>query len=249
MAGDSVRVQARAKGATTITVTARDSGGLEAEHDFTVTVPNRGPEIAEKLPDRTLRVGGTVRVDLSPYFSDPDGDSVGFSAVSSEARVATVAVSGRTLTLVAVTSDSATITVTASDPEGLSIAQDFTVRDPDGDSLSYTVRTSRRIRVAATVDDSTVTLAASSAGSSNITLTARDPDGLSAAHRFHITVEPPRFPDLVAESPAADADSIAPGGTFTLSAVVRNQGDGDATSTTTQTPMHRWTPSRCRSWP
>ena len=265
VAGDSVRVQARAKGATTITVTVRDPGGLEAEQAFTVTVPNRGPVIAETLPDRMMRVGDTVRVDVSPYFSDPDGDSVGFWAVSSEARVATVAVSEGTLTLVAVTSDSATITVTASDPEGLSVAQAFTVlvpnrapealgtisdttvtvgdtisllasrhfRDPDGDSLSFTVRSSRRIRVAATVNASTVTLAAASAGSSNMTLTARDPDGLSATQRFHVTVEPPRFPDLVVESPAVDADSIAPGATFTLSAVVHNQGDGDAPSPTT----------------
>ena len=270
VARDTVKVAARAKGAATITVTARDAGGLEAQHTFEVTVPNRAPVVLETLPDGRLVVGDTARTDLSLHFSDPDADSLSFAAASSAAHVATATVSGTTLTIAALAPDTATITVTATDPDGLAATQAFTVvvpnrapealgaipdttvtvgdtillvasrhfRDPDGDSLGYTVRTSRRIRVAATVADSTVTLAAMSAGSSNITLTARDPGGLSATQRLRVVVEPVRLPDLVVNDPTVDPDSVAVGSDFTLRAAVRNQGDGDATSSTTLRFFH-----------
>ncbi|MCY4573964.1 MAG: hypothetical protein OXF01_14310, partial [Gemmatimonadetes bacterium] len=265
VARDTVTVVAQAKGAATITVTARDADGLDAQHTFEVTVPNRPPVVLEAPPDGRLAVGDTAHTDLSLHFSDPDADSLSFAAASSAPRVATASVAGATLTIAALAPDTATITVTATDSDGLAATLSFTVavpnrapealgtipdttitpgdtirlvatrhfRDPDGDSLSYTVRTSRRIRVAATVADSTVTLAALTVGNSAITITASDPDGLSATQRFRVTVEPPPRPDLIVESPSLGADSVAPGETLTLRAVVRNQGEGDSTSPTT----------------
>ncbi|MYD96291.1 MAG: S8 family serine peptidase [Gammaproteobacteria bacterium] len=47
-----------------------------------------------------------------------------------------------------------------------------------------------------------------------------------------ITVAGGDEPDLVAESPSVSDETPAPGGTFTLSVVVRNQGDGAASDTT-----------------
>ena len=44
--------------------------------------------------------------------------------------------------------------------------------------------------------------------------------------------EPPGGPDLVVDSPSASDADPAPGGRFTLSATVRNRGDGDAAATT-----------------
>ena len=44
--------------------------------------------------------------------------------------------------------------------------------------------------------------------------------------------EPPRYPDLVVESPLASDASPNPGGTFTLSATVTNAGDGGSAATT-----------------
>ena len=131
-------------------------------------------------------------------------------------------------------------TITVGDTIRLVAARHF--RDPDGDSLGFTVRTSRRIRVAATVANSTVTLAALSAGSSNITLTARDPGGLSAIQRLLVVVEPVPVPDLVVDDPMVDPDSVAVGGEFTLSAEVRNQGEGNATSSTTLRFFHSSNP-------
>ena len=270
VARDTVTVAARAKGAATITVTAHDAGGLEAQHSFEVTVPNRPPVVLEAPPDGRLVVGDTARTDLSLHVSDPDADSLTFAAASSAPRVATASVAGATLTIAALAPDTATITVTATDPDGLAATLDLTVvvpnrapealgtipdttitvgdtirlvasrhfRDPDGESLSYTVRTSRRIRVAATVADSTVTLAALSAGSSNITLAARDPGGLSAIQRLRVVVEPVPVPDLVVDEPMVDPDSVAVGREFTLSAAVRNRGEGNATSSTTLRFFH-----------
>lgn len=62
-------------------------------------------------------------------------------------------------------------------------------RDPDGDALSYTVRSTRSSVVAATVSGSTVTLTPRSQGSATVTVTARDPEGLSATQRIAVTVE------------------------------------------------------------
>lgn len=265
VAGDSLRIAALAKGPATVTVAARDAGGQEALHRFAAMVPNRAPVVTDLLPRRRLEVGDTLRVGLPGYFSDPDGDSVSFTAASSDTAAVRAIAAGEILAIVAQLSDSATITVAATDTEGLTAVQVFTVvvanrapeaigtipdftltegdtavldlsrhfRDPDADSLSYTVRSSRRIRVTAAVAGDSLTLSAETAGSSTITLTARDPDSLSVTQRFRVVVERPRYPDLVVESPAVDADSIAPGATFILSAVVRNRGDGDAMSPTT----------------
>ncbi len=265
VARDTLTVAALAKGAATVTVTARDGGGLEARHTFGVAVPNRAPVVIEGLPDARLPAGDTARTDVSLHFSDPDGDSLHFAATSSAPHIATARLSGTTLTVAALAADTATITVSATDPDGLAASLVFTVvvpnrapeargtipdttltpgdtltflasrhfRDPDGDSLGYTVRTSRRTRVAATLAGDTLALAALSVGSSAITLTASDPDGLPATQRFRVTVEPPPRPDLVVDSLVADADSIAAGGLLTLTAAVRNRGEAEAPSPVT----------------
>ena len=270
VAGDSVRITALAKGTATIAVTARDPTGLEARHAFAVTVPNRGPVVTDMLPRRLLEVGDTLEVDLSGHFSDPDGDALSYMAASSNTSVVEAAIAGEILAIVALNSDSATIIVSATDTDGLSIARDFTImivnrapeavdttpdltltegdtavldlsahfRDPDGDTLSYAAESSREIRVKVAVTGDSLILVAETAGSSTISVTARDAGGLSATQRFRAVVEPIPVPDLVVDTPTVDADSVEVGGEFTLSAVVRNQGDGDATSSTTLRFFH-----------
>ncbi len=262
--GDSVLIVAAAKGKATVTVTARDPGGETAEQSFEVTVPNRGPIVADTIPADSLLLGDTLAVRLTSHFTDPDGDSLGFAAESSEPAVATARVSGSTLVVVPIAPGRTTVTVTASDPDGLSAEQSFDVSaahpnrapvavgeipdrtiyvgsvdsvdvssyfsDPDGDPLDYTAETSRRIRVTVAAHGSIIALSAESVGSSTITVTARDPDGLAATQRFRAVVEPVPAPDLVVDTPAVDADSVVVGGEFTLTAVVRNQGNAEAQS-------------------
>ncbi len=71
--------------------------------------------------------GQTVTIDISASFSDPDGDALSHTAATSNAEVATVAVSGTALSVTGVAQGAAAVTVTASDPGGLSASQSFAV--------------------------------------------------------------------------------------------------------------------------
>ncbi len=137
VSGDSVAVTALAKGLTTITVTARDGEGLTAEQRFAVTVPNRAPETGDRIPDLTLFEGEKEPVDAAAHFRDPDGDSLSYTAASSNASVATVAVSGSAVVVSALANGMATVTVSATDPDGSSATSAFgvTVETPSSGSF------------------------------------------------------------------------------------------------------------------
>jgi len=130
-AGSTVTVTAVGRGMATVTVTATDPGGESATQSFQVTVPNRAPEAVGTIPAATVQAGKTSVVNLSPYFTDADGDALGYTASSSAATVATVAVAGAALTVTAVAPGTATITVTAADPDGESATQGFQVTVPN----------------------------------------------------------------------------------------------------------------------
>ncbi|WP_420461542.1 Ig-like domain-containing protein [Candidatus Palauibacter sp.] len=130
--GSAVTVRALVPGSTTVTVTATDPGGLEAALAFevtvpVVTVPNGAPESTAPLPDIELALNGRATVDASPYFRDPDGDGLSYEATSSNPTVATATASGQQVTVEAVSQGASTITVTATDPAGLSAALSFEV--------------------------------------------------------------------------------------------------------------------------
>ena len=78
------------------------------------------------IPEQTVEVGSTESAGLAGYFSDPDGDELSYAASSSDAEVATVAISGDSVAVTGVAIGSAEITVTASDDGGFSASQDFT---------------------------------------------------------------------------------------------------------------------------
>ncbi|MDE2663035.1 MAG: hypothetical protein OXI39_08535 [Gemmatimonadota bacterium] len=127
--GSSLALVGVADGAATVTVTARDPGGLTAAQSVAVTVqtPNRTPETVGSIPARSVNTGQTVTLDVVSYFRDPDGDALGFSAATSAAGVVSVSMSGSILTMVGVADGTATVTVTASDPGGLTAAQSVAV--------------------------------------------------------------------------------------------------------------------------
>ena len=79
------------------------------------------------MPERELFVGDTVRTDVSRYFNDPDGDALTYTARSANTGVATVSVSGSSAVVTGVSQGNSTITVTASDPGGMTVDQDFSV--------------------------------------------------------------------------------------------------------------------------
>lgn len=92
--------------------------------------PNRAP-VPLEIPDMTVAAGRTATVDLSRHFEDPDGDALLHTAATSDPGVATVAVSGGSLTVGGAAKGEATVTATARDPDGLSARQDFTVTVPN----------------------------------------------------------------------------------------------------------------------
>ena len=87
---------------------------------------NNAPTAAETIPDQNLIVSQTVTVDISGAFTDPDGDALAFGAESSNGGVATVSISGNELSVTGVAAGTASVTVTASDPGGLSVTQSVT---------------------------------------------------------------------------------------------------------------------------
>ena len=114
--GASLSVAGVSQGTATVKVTATDPGGLSVDQSFTVTVPNRAPEVSNQIPGNEVHVGETVDVDLSQHFADPDGDDLSYAATSSDEGVATASASGTSLTVAAVSQGTATVTVTATDP-------------------------------------------------------------------------------------------------------------------------------------
>ena len=136
---------------------------------------NRSPGTVGTIPAMTVTAGSSKSVNASSYFRDPDGDALTYTASSSRTSVATVRVSGRTVTVAGVAEGTATIRVTATDPGGLSAVQNFGV-----------------------------TVEAGGGGA----------------------------PDLVVQSATVNDNTLDPGASFTLSARVRNQGDGQSRSTT-----------------
>ena len=130
LSGTTLTVTAVSAGTATITVTARDPGGLSATASGNVTVeePNRPPTaVLPVVPAQTAQLGSTITQDVSPFFSDPDDDPLTYSATSSNTSVATVSVTGSVVSGAAVGVGSTTLTVTATDPGGLSASITFDV--------------------------------------------------------------------------------------------------------------------------
>ena len=98
-------------------------GGTEPEPPQ----PNRAPVAQGSIPAQTVPVGEAVLVSVASAFTDPDGDALTYSGVSSAPGVASVAVSGANVTVTGVSAGIATVTVMASDPGGLSAQQAFQV--------------------------------------------------------------------------------------------------------------------------
>ena len=218
LSGTNLNITAVAAGSATVTVTARDPAGLSSAASGNVTVmePNRAPVPAVPVaPAQTAIVGDTLNVDVSPFFTDPDGDALTYTATSANASVATVTVTGSVVSAAAVGAGSTTLTVTATDPDGLSgslsvpvtvepnrppettqdslrslsiqernteavnVAQYFT--DPNGQALTYTAESSDEGVATVSVSGSTMTVTAVAIGTATVTVTATDPYNLTAS--------------------------------------------------------------------
>ena len=255
--GGIVTVTARAPGSATITVTAVDSDALQAQQSFRVEVPNRPPQARGSIPAQRVEAGREVVVDLASWFEEPDGESLAFRVVPSDATIAGVALSGSRATLAALAKGVADITVAATDPGGLAAVQVFPFEvpnrgpfavgvvegqvmergetrtidlaplfdDPDRDPLRHVTSSSNPRAVTATVSGAALQLTAIAAGRATVTVTARDPDGLTATQSFSAEA-PNRPPAAVGALPDQE---LAAGETVQLEVQAHfTDPDGDA---------------------
>lgn len=125
--GEKVGIRGVSPGTSRVTVTATDPDQMSGTTDFEVLVPDRPPEITQTLSPARLLTGGSVRWDLAEYFSEPDGQTLTYSAVSSDDAVASPSISGASLSVVAGRAGVATIAVTAADPGGQTVSQEVEV--------------------------------------------------------------------------------------------------------------------------
>lgn len=94
-------------------------------------VPNRAPVVIGALADQTVNLGDTATLDLSAVFSDPDGEALTYGAMASDASVAAVSAPGAIAMIAARRKGETTVTVTATDPGGLTATQTFQVTVPN----------------------------------------------------------------------------------------------------------------------
>ncbi len=127
VSGHRLILVAVSRGVAAAAITASDGRGGEARQSFPVTVPNAPPMAVGEIDSRTLSPGGTETIDLSPYFSDADGDALTYGAASSDTLVVRVSVSVHRLTLVAVSRGAVAATITARDGMGGEVHRSFAV--------------------------------------------------------------------------------------------------------------------------
>ena len=127
----SLRVFAEGVGSTTISVTATDANDASATDTFTVTVKT-SPSATGHVANVTLQLGGeTKSIDLLNAFVDADGDTLTYSAVSSNAEVVSVDQMQSLIQLTPMTKGGATVIAKATDPSGQFAVQSFRVMVSD----------------------------------------------------------------------------------------------------------------------
>ena len=172
-----------------ITVRASDASGTTAIMNVTVRVINVNelPEVDSDIPDQMMTASVFRIISLQGTFSDPDGDTLTYSASTSASGIATASVNNRdsTLTIAALAAGMATITVTAADrapghADRLTISQNFTVTVEPPELPTVTI--ARHMNTPASVTEGgqiRFTLTASSAPTAdltvNVTVTETDP--------------------------------------------------------------------------
>ena len=122
-----VTIRGLGSGTATVEVTAFDTEGLSSTVHTAVTVHNEPPEAVSSIPPLAIKEARSAAIGLQPYFRDPEGGVLTYSATTSDTALAMVLASDSTVTVTGVTEGMAAITVTATDLGGLSARQSFEV--------------------------------------------------------------------------------------------------------------------------
>ena len=179
---------------------------------------NRPPIPLGVLSPLVIRVdGAAAAVNLAPAFRDPDGDVLTYGATSSAPRVASVAVARNVAAVTPVATGTATVQVTATDPDGLSATQSFTVTvSPPANRPPVALGTLRRLTIG--IDDPPRVV--------DMTSAFRDPDGDPLT--YGATSTPQRVVSLAVSGHAITATPVAIG-TATVQVTATDPGGLGAT--------------------
>lgn len=207
-----------AVGANTVTVRATDPIGQFAEAGFSLTInqANRAPTVAAALPNRTVYIGQTSTLNLNSYFSDADGDALGYSISGSHHGVSitgstlrmqpTTLVSPRNVTIVAsdgeyTAADTYSYSVPNRAPiasgslpprtyetgQAVSIGTSHVFSDQDGHSLSFSA-SNLPSGLSMNSGNGVITGTTNTVGPRTITVTANDGNGGTATRAFTLTI-------------------------------------------------------------
>ncbi len=127
VSGSNVTVTGVFRGASQVTVTARDGRGGSVSQAFSVTVPNGAPVPVGTIGALTVAKGDTGSVSVSGRYTDPERDVLTFKATSSDSGVLAVEMDGDRLRYEALKVGTAKVTVTADDGHGGTAEQEFGV--------------------------------------------------------------------------------------------------------------------------
>ena len=124
----TLTITGKALGTATLTVTATDPFDSVATQTIAVSVKNP-PTTVGTIPAISGAVNQAGKTfALSPYFSEPNGQTLTYSASSSDTYYVSVYVnSSNELEVTPRSAGNATVTVTATNPDGLSATQSFSV--------------------------------------------------------------------------------------------------------------------------
>ena len=132
-----VEVLGVSPGDATISVTGADPENMTGELSFSILVPNRAPLVFQPIPPLWLLPEARSHTVLSEYFLELDHQELTYSAESSDLGVASASVLADTLITSGVSLGRARVTVTATDPGGLTAVQPVEVVVANRDSLFH----------------------------------------------------------------------------------------------------------------
>ena len=102
-------------------------------------LPNEPPQAVGTLPALRLGLGESTTVDMTRRFSDPNDDLLRYTVRSADPAKVSATIDGAVVTVAARGHGETTVTVTATDPDGLSATQTFGVAA--GNLLGFVDRT------------------------------------------------------------------------------------------------------------
>ena len=214
--GSKVTIKPNKVGTSEITLMAKDPGGLSVEQTFIVTVKDIAPItptnfVAKATAYNETQLSFTAVANAKEYIIKRNGSVItritGTSYVDknlsekstykyeviavndegeSQPAAATVTTPGMNHAPEASTIPNQTLKVT-DNPLTIDVSQYFS--DPDGDSLTYSIKTISNGNVSASISSKDLKITPNKVGTSDITLIAKDAGGLSVEQKFTVTVK------------------------------------------------------------